>query len=133
MNKYSNIYFGSRYEPGISHARMYCDALVVVKVCGDWWSSWNYGSKLPTWTRRCCLTVLSRFGESSCKLIIVLDSTCQDGRVGLRRQFQVLVRKGMGSNPILDRIFLFFVLNSVFCSLLFLFFVLNFCVLLFPQ
>ena len=29
-------------------------------------------------------------------------SICQDGRVGLRRQFQVLVRKGMGSNPILD-------------------------------
>ena len=29
----------------------------------------------------------------------------QDGRVGLRRQFQVLVRKGMGSNPILDMIF----------------------------
>jgi hypothetical protein len=30
---------------------------------------------------------------------------CQDGRVGLRRQFQVLVRKGMGSNPILDNYF----------------------------
>ena len=29
-------------------------------------------------------------------------NNCQDGRVGLRRQFQVLVRKGMGSNPILD-------------------------------
>ena len=27
----------------------------------------------------------------------------QDGRVGLRRQFQVLVRKGMGSNPILEK------------------------------
>ena len=57
-------------------------------------------------------SLLSRFGESSCKLIIVLDSTCQDGRVGLRRQFQVLVRKGMGSNPILDICF------SVPCSFL---------------
>jgi hypothetical protein len=33
----------------------------------------------------------------------------QDGRVGLRRQFQVLVRKGMGSNPILDIVTFFFV------------------------
>lgn len=32
------------------------------------------------------------------------QQSCQDGRVGLRRQFQVLVRKGMGSNPILDSI-----------------------------
>ena len=31
----------------------------------------------------------------------------QDGRVGLRRQFQVLVRKGMGSNPILDKTLFF--------------------------
>ena len=32
----------------------------------------------------------------------------QDARVDLRRQFQVLVRKGMGSNPIFDNTFLFF-------------------------
>jgi hypothetical protein len=32
----------------------------------------------------------------------------QDGRVGLRRQFQVLVRKGMGSNPILDNPYFYF-------------------------
>ena len=32
-------------------------------------------------------------------------NTSQDGRVGLRRQFQVLVRKGMGSNPILDNLY----------------------------
>ena len=79
------------------------------------------------------VSLLSRLSEGSYKFIIKLQLLCQDGRVGLRRQFQVLVRKGMGSNPILDRIFLFFVLNSVFCSLLFLFFVLNFCVLLFPK
>ena len=45
--------------------------------------------------------------QGSSKIIIGLYSVCQDGRVGLRRQFQVLVRKGMGSNPILDSCFLF--------------------------
>ncbi len=32
----------------------------------------------------------------------------QYGRVGLRRQFQVLVRKGVGSNPTVDIFFLLF-------------------------
>lgn len=41
----------------------------------------------------------------------------QDGRVGLRRQFQVLVRKGMGSNPILDKKILF--RFRYFCELFF--------------
>jgi hypothetical protein len=36
------------------------------------------------------------------------STSSQDGRVGLRRQFQVLVRNGMGSNPILDKYFDFF-------------------------
>jgi hypothetical protein len=40
--------------------------------------------------------------------LVKLTHMCQDGRVGLRRQFQVLVRKGMGSNPILDNSFSFF-------------------------
>ena len=39
----------------------------------------------------------------------------QDGRVGLRRQFQVLVRKGMGSNPILDNPF--FYLEFIYLSI----------------
>ena len=39
------------------------------------------------------------------KNIVTLITYRQDGRVGLRRQFQVLVRKGMGSNPILDKFF----------------------------
>ena len=39
------------------------------------------------------------------KLISVSVLASQDGGVGLRRQFQVLVRKGMGSNPILDKSF----------------------------
>ena len=38
----------------------------------------------------------------------------QDGRVGLRRQFQVLVRKGMGSNPILDISFFINRILSIF-------------------
>jgi hypothetical protein len=38
-------------------------------------------------------------------LVCTAISSSQDGRVGLRRQFQVLVRKGMGSNPILDMTF----------------------------
>ena len=40
----------------------------------------------------------------------------QDGRVGLRRQFQVLVRKGMGSNPILDKL-LFSYLEFIYLSI----------------
>ena len=40
----------------------------------------------------------------------------QDGRVGLRRQFQVLVRKGMGSNPILDKLF-FSYLEFIYLSI----------------
>ncbi len=33
-----------------------------------------------------------------------LETSSQYGRVGLRRQFQVLVRKGVGSNPTVDSV-----------------------------
>ena len=58
-----------------------------------------------SWT--CCLPFVSAL-QKFISVIIALVATCQDGRVGLRRQFQVLVRKGMGSNPILDIYFYLF-------------------------
>ena len=37
-----------------------------------------------------------------------MNMICWDGRVGLRRQIKVLVRKGVGSNPTLNNYHLLF-------------------------